>query len=117
LKLIEVPDVDLFRAASDYLRASADRTDWAEQGYINPGSLDDFAEDLVRVWSNKKDKTLIGHSEKAPHLQGRLIYRDCEEHRASVDRLEAPDHFVRGSWHALADKRAIGWHPKVDPIV
>ena len=110
--MIEVPDVELFGAASDYLRACADRTEWAEQGYIDAESLGDFEEDLKRVWSNKKDKTLIGHSEKAPHLQGRLIYRDCQEHRAKVDQLEAPDHFVRGSWHSLADQRAIGWHPQ-----
>ena len=34
------------------------------------------------------------------------------EHDAKLDGLETPRTFIRGSWHALADEKTIGWHPQ-----
>jgi hypothetical protein len=111
LRLIDVDDVDLLRAANDYLRSASDRTLWAERGLIGVESLEMFADELATTWHNKKDRVLIGNADLAPKLQGRLVFRDCIEHRAQVDGLDAPQHFVRGSWHTLSDSRIVGWHP------
>ena len=50
LRLVGADDVDLLRAANDYLRSAADRTQWAEQGLIGFESLETFAEELSVTW-------------------------------------------------------------------
>ena len=30
----------------------------------------------------------------------------------SIRLVDTPEDFIRGSWHALADDQAIGWHPQ-----
>ena len=112
LHLIDADDDDLLAAVNDYLRAAVDRTAWAEKGLISEASLETMADELTITWRNKKDRVLVGFSDKPEHLQGRLIYRDCMDHDAHLDGLETPRHFVRGSWHTLSDDRAIGWHPR-----
>ena len=40
-----------------------------------------------------------------------MLYYDCMDHGAKLEGLETPAHFTRGSFHALAEDRLIGWHP------
>jgi hypothetical protein len=112
LRLIELDDVDVLEAINDFLRAASDRTIWAEQGLIDEGSLKSLAEELTSTWRNKKRRVTIGYSDKPEHLQGQALYSDCIEHDTRLDNLLTPKHFIRGSWHALADDRTIGWHPQ-----
>ena len=110
LRLVDVDDSDLLAAANDFLRSVVDRTAWAERGMIDEHSFDQFADELNTTWRHKKDKIGIAHADKAPVLQGRLLFRECMEHQAPLDGLHTPAHFTRGSWHALTDDQAIGWH-------
>lgn len=112
LQLIDVNDEDVLEAVNDFLRASIDRTKWADQGWIDESSLVDFADKLERTWKNYRDKTFIGHSDKPLPQQGKLLLRECLGHELKLDRLEVPTHFTCGSWHTLAEDRTIGWHPQ-----
>jgi hypothetical protein len=111
LRLIEMDDVDILAAVNDYLQAASDRVAWSERGLIDESSLDRLADELVTTWRNKKRRVNLGHSDKPDRDQGQMLYLDCIEHKGRLDTFDTPEHFVRGSWHALADDRSIGWHP------
>lgn len=110
LELIDANDDDRLRAVSDYLRASADRVDWAERGEIFSGSLDGWDEDLVKRHAMAKGDVADLHGEKPAPVQGRLIYRQCAQHQAPLEGRVVPGHFVHGSYNDLADRRRLGWH-------
>ena len=111
LKIIDLDDIDIFAAVNDFLSASVDRTTWSDQGMISEASLQRLERELTLTWRNKSRRTSLSHSDHNPTAQGQLTYTDCIEHDARVDDLETPKAFIRGSWHALADDLAIGWHP------
>jgi hypothetical protein len=110
LELIEASDDDRLRAVSDYLRTSADKSDWAERGIIFPGSLDVWDDDLVRQHGMIRAEVADLHSDRPTPVQGRLLYRQCARHQAPLEGRAVPGHFVHGSFNDLADRRVLGWH-------
>ena len=110
LELIEATEEDRLRAVSDYLRASADKADWAERGEIFAGSLDGWDEDLVKKHAMASGDVADLHGEKSAAIRGRLIYRQCAQHVAPLEGRMVPGHFVHGSFNDLADRRRVGWH-------
>ena len=70
---------------------------------ISEASLKGLERELKLTWRNKQRRTLLGHRDKNAKDQGQLTYTDCMEHDATMDGLETPKPFIRGSWHALAD--------------
>jgi hypothetical protein len=112
LHVIDLDDVDILQAVNDFLSASIDRTAWSDQGMISEQSLDILERELTTTWRNKQRKTQIAFSSKQNHEQGQMTYSECMEHTARLDGLDTPTHFIRGSFHALADDRTIGWHPQ-----
>lgn len=117
LELVEASDEDRLRAVSDYLRASADKADWAERGEIFPGSLDTWDDDLVRRHVMIRGDVADLHSDRPAPVQGRLIYRQCAQHQAPLEGRAVPGHFVHGSFNDLADRRRIGWHADYESLL
>lgn len=117
LRLIDIEDVAILEAVNDYLRAMIDRTMWADRGIVSNSALDNFAGDLTSTWRNIRRKTNLSHSEKAEQIRGQLLYSECVEHRATLDGYPPPNHFVKGSFHALSDDCAIGWHPQFEKLM
>jgi hypothetical protein len=111
LRVIDMDDIDVLAAVNDYLRAAIDRTEWSNRGFIDESSLNVFESELVTMWRNKKNRNAILHADCGPAAQGQLLYADCIEHRLSLDGLTTPETFLRGSLHALAEDREVGWHP------
>lgn len=117
LRCISLDDVDVLSAVNDYLRAVVDRTKWSEEGYVNATALDDLAAELIATWRNKQRRVSVMHSSHSEENRGQLLYTDCIEHIAKLDGLDTPQHFIRGSWHALADEIAVGWHPRFEVLL
>ena len=117
LQIIDLDDLDILTAVNDFLTASVDRTSWAARGLISETALDTFQIELQLLWRNKRMRTRVGHPEKDPVSQGQLLFFDCIEQYTKLDDLETPRAFVRGSWHALADDLAIGWHPAYKKVL
>ncbi len=111
LEIIEVAERERVRAVSDYLRTSADKSAWAEQGLIFEGSLSEWDDDLVRrhglIWGEIRDV----HSDKDAVVRGRITYHRCAQLQAPFEGREVPGHFVHGSFNSLADIMRVGWHP------
>jgi hypothetical protein len=117
LRFIEIEDVAVLEAINDYLRALIDRTNWSERGFVDSAALDIFAQALTSAWRNIKRKTLLAYGDKAPEVQGQLLYSECIEYRSLLDGYDPPSHFVKGSFHALSDDHAIGWHPNYESML
>jgi hypothetical protein len=111
LDLIGLPFEDKLEAVSDYLMAAADRTVWAASGDVDAVSFDELDSSLKRSWKNKRLICKVQHSSKADVEQGQALYAECMGVNVAVQQKEAPDHFIPGCLHRLADDLLIGWHP------
>jgi hypothetical protein len=117
LELVEASDEERLRAVSDFLRASADKADWAERGEIFPGSLDTWDDDLVRRHGMIRGDVADLHSDRSASVQGRLIYRQCAQQQTPLEGRAVPGHFVHGSYNDLADRRRVGWHADYESLL
>lgn len=118
LELIEASPEENLRAVSDFLRASADKTYWADKGFILADSLTDLDDDLI-----KRHDAIAGeiddlHGDMAPETRGRLTYRRCLQISLPLEGRVVPGHFVPGCLHSLANSSRppdnvppLGWHP------
>jgi hypothetical protein len=112
LDLIGLPFEDKLEAVSDYLMAAADRTAWAASGDVDATSFDELDNSLKRSWKNKRLACKVEHANKGQEEQGLALYAACMDVNVAVQQKEAPDHFIPGCLHHLADDLLIGWHPE-----
>ena len=117
LEFVEVEEDERLRAISHFLLTSADKADWADRGFIFPRSLESWDGDLVARHSLIRGDVADLHGDKPPSLQGRLAFRQAMRHQAPLEGRAVPDHFVQGSFHDLADRRRLGWHPDYDALL
>jgi hypothetical protein len=117
LELIDANDDQFVRAASDFLRTSADKALWADAGDIFEGALDEWDNDLIRRHEFICSEIADTHAEHPPHVKGRLTYNRCGQLQPPLDGREVPGHFVHGSFNALADDLRLGWHPDYKQIL
>lgn len=117
LDIVNCDYTDKIEAVSDYLRASANRTAWAEKGDISKDSISLFSEELVRVWRNKKKIIAITQKNTEANERGQLLYYQCKDNQIDMGSFVAPSFFTSGCFHALADDESIGWHPEYKKIL
>ncbi len=112
LDLVDEADVVKFRAVCDYLKARADRVEWAVRSLIHRVDLEELESDLESVWFHKKAIVSIRNSDRPEAEQGRLLLHECLQHRCRMQGMETPPYFGPGSFHSLADEQTVGWHPR-----
>jgi hypothetical protein len=99
------------------LRASANRTAWAEKGDISKDAISSFSEELVRIWNNKKKILDITQKSLEENERGKLLYFECKDKQVDMGAFVAPSFFTSGCFHVLADDESIGWHPEYKKIL
>lgn len=112
LELIELEYEEKLRAANDFLRASLERSIWAEKGLVHPSSFNDFEEELERAWAAKKISVEVQTSGRPARDVGRLLFAECIQVKQQLEAIDVPPHFTPGCLHALAEDLTVGWHPK-----
>lgn len=112
LELIEVTPEDRLRAVSDFLRASADKSYWAEKGIIYEESLDDLDGNLIMRHGAIAGMVSDLNNDKSAETRGRLVYRQCIQLELPLEGRAVPGHFVHGCLNSLADNVRLGWHPE-----
>ena len=117
LDLIEVDRDDTLRAISDFLRARTDRIEWSARGIIHGTSFDELEDDLVSAWSSYRRRVSIQAKEASSTEKGQFLFSECCLHRATLQGQIPPTHFIRGSFHTLADDQAVGWHPNYKTLL
>jgi len=117
MELIDSLDNDKLRCVSDFLKAKADKIFWAARGRVHASSFATLEDDLLAAWQSIKTRvelTLVGRSELDV---GKLVFAECSLHKALLQGAPPPDHFVRGSFHALSDTQQVGWHPRYSTLL
>jgi len=117
LEIIDCDYEEKVRAITDFNRASTDRTQWGVKGFVHESSFDEFERGLVRTWGNLRRKTDISLSKHADTEKGKYLYAECSNHQAILEGFTVPDHFTPGSFHALADKEEVWWHPNYKTLL
>jgi hypothetical protein len=118
LELVKA-DVDVkTHAASDFLRSSADRTKWAEQGLVFEDSFSEYDADLQKRHLNLKGEIEIINKQSTDEERGLLLYHRCANMVPNpLEGRVTPQHFYSGSLNSLADRMEIGWHPKFKQLI
>ena len=117
LDIINCDYTDIVEAISDYLRASANRTIWAEKGDVSKDAMSMFSEELKRIWKNKKRIMDITQKNIEEYDLDQLLYFECKENHVDMGVFATPSFFISGCFHELADDESIGWHPKYKEIL
>ena len=117
LNLIECDESEKETAVIDYMRASTDRTMWAEAGDVHDSSFDELEQSLLRYWKNTKTTIDIQHNSQTEINRGKLLYCECMKKSFRIQGLDAPDYFCPGCYHVLSEAVRLGWHPKYEKLI
>lgn len=118
MELIECDSDEKLRAASDYLRASAARTEWSDKGLVDEASLTEFDDRLQRRWLSTKQSLLVQVKGLEEADAGKLLMAETmKDTTARLQGNDVPPYFPPGSVHALADLKCVGWHPRYKDLL
>lgn len=121
IKQLDLVNADIetkTRGASDFLRASSDRTRWAEDGLIYEGSLDDYDDRVRRRHFSLQQELAITNQDLSLEDSGRLLYvKCCQIPDIGLERRVVPNHFLSGSLNNMADRCLIGWHSNYEMLL
>jgi hypothetical protein len=110
LKLLEPTKRVIKNAVTNSVKARKQRMEWSRKGLLNPGELNTYDEKLYDEWDFH-----AGLEEMKPGSKidiGTGIYAECQTKGLKPIRAQfKADYVARGSYHLLANKNKIGWHP------
>jgi len=120
LHLVQVMTNRIRTAQEDHYRAFAQRSRWVRDNLIDLDEVSKFETRLREEWKHRYEimQEAISAEVDEPGLAnaGRGLYDWTQEHApanaALFIRPQFPaSYMVRGSYHMLADKLRVGWHP------
>jgi len=117
LDIIDCDYTDKLVAISDFLRASTNRTLWANRGDVSEASLNNYEEELIIKFNNKKNIINLSERSLSNKDKGKLLYFQCKDNSINIGHLCVPSFFTPGCYHALADEMGIGWHPEYKSLL
>jgi hypothetical protein len=98
-------------AVSDFLRTTADKVHWADEGRIVADSLNELDSRLERNHKIARDEIEDTHAAHDDLWRGRALYRKCTATVLPLEGQVLPSHFIAGAYNCLADMPRLGWHP------
>ncbi len=111
LNLLQLNNDEIEVHVNHFLRASAQRVIWSEDGFLNKTNIERYEADLVDMWKLSRSHIQRTKSEASPVVRGVEILFRCLDGRAQVESVPVPAFFLHGSFHAIANEPRIGWHP------
>lgn len=113
MRLVQLPDNIVQRGIRDFYRSNAQRSKWARESLLLDGEASRYDEKLQDQWerrfaadccdagaSNDEDKRKIGRTVYFWASQQQVGFRNVVE-----------TWITAGSFHGLADRLKVGWHP------
>jgi hypothetical protein len=116
LRAIEAGQDMLVTAVSDYLRTTADKVNWADEGLIVEDSLNDLDSQLERQHTIARDEIEDTMATASEAVRGRNLYRKCTSTELPFEGQPLPGHFIAGAYNCLADASRLGWHPQYSSL-
>jgi CRP-like cAMP-binding protein len=105
-------------AIRDYYRASEQRSKWAREKLTLDGEVEQYEQDLIEAWQ-PRFATMVDNlptpcDEKIKAASGQKLYQWAEQDALLPLRSLAQRFLTHGSFHILANRHAVGWHPEFD---
>ncbi|MGJ7574405.1 ABC-three component system protein [Variovorax sp. RB2P76] len=103
-------------AIRDYYRASEQRSKWAREKLTLDGEVEQYEQDLIEAWQPRfaamVDNLPTPCNEKIKAASGQKLYQWAEQDALLPLRSLAQRFLTHGSFHILANRHAVGWHPE-----
>ncbi|PRS31717.1 hypothetical protein C6W19_21685 [Bacillus sp. RJGP41] len=117
LEEIGLPEDEIIEAVVDYMRADTNREKWIESEIIDIGVAEEFEDKLKSFWKNKSKLILLTKKGELNEKElGQMLLLECKLRQVTIRDMDPPDSTVAGTYHALADELALGWHPNWEEI-
>lgn len=116
LKLFNAPPRMIQHAIINYYRAFEQRNKWHVDGLLDPGELGTYDRKLSEKWSEKLSYLEAQQALTEEENKNKFaldLYQYCQENGVIPIRRDFIETYLaKGSYHLLADKLDIGWHPE-----
>jgi hypothetical protein len=114
LRNIEIGPKRVEYAIRDYYRASEQRSRWAREDLLVDGELENYERELTEAWEPRHAAivdTVRSGSDQEKVALGQELFKWAEQD-ANFPLRTVREHFLtHGSYHILANRYAVGWHP------
>ena len=118
MEWVNVSEDQQYKAAQDFIMATINRQEWAEDDAVGPADVDRFEQKLIAGYKGKCHEAQLAYGGKAEEEIGLARFEGClaPEHCSTIQIGNRPalEGTVEGSYHMLANDARIGWHPKWD---
>ncbi len=116
LRKIEISPARIEFAIRDYYRASEQRSRWAREDLLIDDELENYEQELIEAWEPRHAAML---DEAAPPcapdkkvMLGQTVFKWVEQDANFPLRTVRERFLTHGSYHILANRYAVGWHPE-----
>lgn len=114
LGIIKVEAARVLGAIRDYRRAYEQRSKWIIRDLLYDEELINYESRLVEEWERRFSRMkgkVVSQNDEEKVLKGQSLYDEIEFQVDLPIRKEVTEKYVmRGSYHILADRLAVGWH-------
>jgi hypothetical protein len=115
LRRIEIGAQRVEFAIRDYYRASEQRSRWAREDLLIDGELETYEQELIEAWEPRfaamnDELTSTCPPEKRVRF-GQNLFKWVELEANFPLRTLREKFLTHGSYHILANRYAVGWHP------
>lgn len=115
LRKINLGSARIEYAIRDYYRASEQRSKWVREELLLNDELKTFEQDLIEAWQPRfaaqKDDLLPDSDESDRIRSGKDLFTWAEQQACFPLRSLRERFLTHGSYHILANRYAVGWHP------
>ena len=102
-------------AIKDYLLSKVELTRLSKEGNITESDLKAFDENLCDRWQRIRTKHMIQAEQVTEKKLGQKIFFETLDHLGILAGTQTEHMYLTsGSYHRLADKKRVGWHPKFE---
>jgi hypothetical protein len=112
-------------AKQDHRKAYLERTNWLADDYLSPEDITEYQEKLKKEGWKRVHNSICDDfeeeeeqnitdldDEKTLQKLGRNIYKETLKKYIPIQKGFTAEYFMNGSYHELADREQIYWHPK-----
>lgn len=114
LRRIEIGPKRIEYAIRDYYRASEQRSRWAREDLLIDGELEHYELELTEAWEPRHasivEEAESGTAEQKVSL-GQSLFKWAEQDANFPLRTVRERFLTHGSYHILANRHVVGWHP------
>lgn len=115
LRKIEIGPKRIEYAIRDYYRASEQRSRWVREDLLIDGELGQYERDLREAWEPRHAALVEKADSCAPEQKvelGQSLFKWVEQDANFPLRTVRERFLTHGSYHILANRHEVGWHPE-----